>query len=297
MSIKHTLSAVGVLILISALIFLGSNSRQTLAGSEVKKPLVGMQNSASEVADADLKTNDLKAKDLKTKLEDKLPGIEISDISPSPHKGFYQVFFSGQLLYVSTDGQYVFTGNLLELAEAAPINHSQDAIEEFESRQAPQRAQVIADIAESDMVVFKAPEEKHIITVFTDVDCAYCRKLHREVPQLNKNGVTVRYMAYPRAGIGSDAYRKLVSVWCADDRMAAMDDAKLKRKFSDRSCTNPIASQFKLTREFNLSGTPALILEDGELIGGYVPFADLVGHLEQKSKAGTKTTTQVSSGK
>jgi len=290
MSLKHTLSAFGAVILGAALIYSGVATRESLVTEQARSP-------SSHQKSGDMTDSDKAAmQSLKASLEDKLPGIEIADIAESPLEGFYQVFFSGQLLYVSADGMFVFTGNLLELADEAPINHSMEAIAEMEARQAPARAKVIAAIDESDMVVFKAPEEKHVITVFTDVDCAYCRKLHREVPTLNKNGVTVRYLAYPRAGIGSAAYKKLVSVWCSEDRTAAMDDAKLKRKFGQKSCKNPIAAQYELTREFNLSGTPALILEDGELIGGYVPSADLIGHLEDKASGNSSSVSQVSSG-
>jgi len=107
--------------------------------------------------------------------------------------------------------------------------------------------------------------------------------LHKEVPQLNAAGITVRYLAFPRAGLGSSAHKKLVSVWCAKDRQVAMNNAKLKRQFTDASCANPLDSHYQLTRQFGLSGTPALILSDGELISGYVPHEELVKHLESKN--------------
>ncbi len=225
--------------------------------------------------------------EIKQKLTRELEGIQISDVSISPVEGFYQVFYGAQVLYVSFDGNYLFTGNLLSLAGPQIVNLTNDAIDEKAAQLAPQRAKTIAAIDESDMVIFKAANEKYKITVFTDVDCAYCRKLHQEMPKLNEMGVTVRYLAFPRAGIGSSAYNKLVSVWCADDRQLAMDNAKLKRQFTAKTCDNPIASQYNLTREFGLSGTPALILEDGELLAGYLPAERLVEHLSNKADAET----------
>jgi len=228
----------------------------------------------------------LSANEVAQLLEQRLPGIKIRNIEKSPQTGFYQAFFGSEVIYVSENGQYLFTGNMLELAEAGPINHTQLAVAQQDAKQAPFRAESIAQLAETDMVVFKAAKEKFVISVFTDIDCAYCRKLHKEVPLLNDKGITVRYLAFPRAGLGSDAYHKLVSVWCADDKMAAMNDAKLNRQFGNfgkNSCTNPIADQYKLTREFNLSGTPSLILSDGELIGGYMPADDLLAHLSRKT--------------
>lgn len=219
---------------------------------------------------------------IKSQLEKKLPGIKIGSIEPSPKDGIFQVFYNGQILYVSDDARFIFTGNLLGLSDTGPVNLTEEAMAVKAAELAPQRAKVIAAIDEKDMVVFKAKEEKYKITVFTDVDCAFCRKLHKEVPDLNANGVTVRYLAFPRAGVGSSAYDKLVSVWCADDRQLAMNNAKLKRQFSPKSCVNPVASQYELTREFGLSGTPALILSDGELIAGYAPHDELIKHLESK---------------
>ena len=226
--------------------------------------------------------SDLSPDAIKQMLEKTLPGIGVTDVELSPMKNAYQVFYNGQMLYVSTDGKFLMTGNLLEIRNGQPVNHTELSMAKKASEAAPERAKTVAELSEDDMVVFKAKDEKYAITVFTDVDCAYCRKLHKEVPQLNASGITVRYLAFPRAGLGSSAHKKLVSVWCAKDKMQAMNDAKLKRKFSDASCENPLDSQYQLTRELGLSGTPALILPDGELIAGYVPHKDLIKHLESK---------------
>ncbi|MET1253519.1 thioredoxin fold domain-containing protein [Aliikangiella maris] len=276
MSLTKNIGVIATLGLVAGLAFLGAQSQKQLAENSTR-PLVAYQNKTQ-----DMLSVSPEAQALKNMLEEKLPGIEINDIEKSPVEGFYQVFYSGQLLYVSDNGQYLFMGNLLELAEGSPVNHSQDALDNFQNRLSPMRAQAIASLKEADMVIYRAKDEKHVITVFTDVDCGYCRKLHREIEDFNDRGITVRYLAYPRAGIGSDAYQKLVSVWCADDRLAAMDDAKLRRKFESKSCNNPINQHYDLTRQFNLAGTPAIILDDGELIGGYVPAQKLASHLAQK---------------
>jgi len=231
----------------------------------------------------------LTEEEVKQKLTQRLQGIQITDVSLSPMEGFYQVFFGSQILYVSYDGNFIFTGNLLNLSGPKLANLTNDAIDMKAAELAPQRAATIAALKETDMVVFKADDEKYKITVFTDVDCAYCRKLHKEMPQLNKLGITVRYLAFPRAGLGSSSYHKLVSVWCADDRQQAMNNAKLERKFIAKTCENPVASQYGLTREFGLSGTPAIILDDGELLAGYLPAQRLAEHLNNKAAAATAT--------
>jgi len=286
MSKTQIFGVITALLIAALLLFYGVHSNQNLtqslafaqskkvSQSMTDKPLSGEQQQRLEM--------------LKAELESKLPGIQIDAIEPSPMPGFYQAFFGGELVYVSADGQFLFTGNMLELAEGNPVNHSQRAIARNEQRQAPVRAATIANIDESEMVVFRAADEKYVVTVFTDVDCAYCRKLHKEMPQLNKKGITIRYMAFPRAGIGSDAYRKLVSIWCSQDPQAAMNEAKLERKFGNNSCKNPVAAQYNLTRKFKLNGTPALILDDGELISGYLPAEELRVYLAGKKTAQDK---------
>ncbi|WP_444994410.1 thioredoxin fold domain-containing protein [Aliikangiella sp. IMCC44359] len=295
MSLTQKLGALAAFALLSTSFYLGVYSHDSISTMEESNEtsLAGLQNKTENMLDK----NSSKAMQLKAQLEQKLPGIEISDIEISPINGFYQAFYSGQLLYVSEDGKFIFTGNLLELAEQQPINHSQQAITNFATKNAPMRAKAIAAIDESDMVIFRAKEEKYVVTVFTDVDCGYCRKLHKEMKDYNKKGITVRYLAYPRAGIGSEAYQKLVSVWCADDPISAMDDAKLRRKFTSKSCNNPINKHYDLTRKFNLSGTPAIILDDGELIGGYVPAGKLSTHLVEKAKLSPSASVEANSAK
>ena len=168
--------------------------------SQLSEP-VGAKQSLTAIA----KTNqpDLSPEAIKILLEKKLQGIEISGVEPSPKEGFYQAFYDGQILYVSTDGQFLFSGTLLGLAGDEPVNHTEASISAKASELSPVRAAAIALIKEDDMVIFKAEKEEFAITVFTDVDCAYCRKLHKEVPQLNAAGITVRYLAFPRAGVGS----------------------------------------------------------------------------------------------
>lgn len=284
MSSKHIFSLVIVVAIIAILATLGNHSQQSIAADASSTKYVKAPESAEPAkASQNSHKSVVKMAALKEQLEEKLRGLEIKDIEESPVEGFYQVFYAGEVLYVKEDGQFLFTGDLLELAENAPINHSEMAVAALSAKQAPMRKEVLASMNENDMVVFKAEKEKHVITVFTDVDCTYCRKLHQQIGKFNDQGVTIRYLAYPRAGIGSSAYNKLVSIWCSEDRHSAMDDAKLRRKFGNKTCKNPIADQYQMTRSFNLSGTPALVLEDGELIVGLPPIENLVQHLNQKA--------------
>ncbi|WP_196138425.1 DsbC family protein [Aliikangiella sp. G2MR2-5] len=278
MSLNRKIGVLSALVASGFILYQGISNRQAM---NQQVPLNEAQT--PEVAEWQLESipGALTADEVKSQLEKNLQGIEISDIEKSPLKGYYQAFLGGEVLYVSVDGRFLMTGMMLEIDEGAPINHTQLALARQDLKRAPMRAKLISGIDESDMVVFKASDEKHVVTVFTDVDCAYCRKLHKEMPMLNENGITVRYMAYPRAGIGSSAYRKLVSVWCADDKQEAMNIAKLQRQFSDKTCKNPVAAHYNLVRSLNLSGTPAVITETGEVIGGYLSADDMLSLLNK----------------
>ncbi|MEM8768439.1 MAG: DsbC family protein [Pseudomonadota bacterium] len=203
------------------------------------------------------------------------PDIPIEGVSPSPLPGIYQLDLpGGTVFYGTADGRYLFAGDLYELGEDDLINLAE--VGRIEKRQA-----IMADVATEDMVVFAANgTRKAAINVFTDVDCGYCRKLHQEVPELNRMGIEVRYLAYPRAGIGSPAYNKIVSAWCADDPNTAITALKAGEEIPDATCENPVASQYELGREVGVSGTPAIVLEDGRMLPGYLPadaLAEAIG--------------------
>lgn len=199
-------------------------------------------------------------------------GEEPNAINSTPIDGVYEVVFGMEMFYVSEDGRYFFSGDLID--GQTRTNLSETA--RTEARQAK-----MAAVSVDDTVEFKAKgEEKHVLTVFTDIDCPYCVKLHREVPKLNEAGVTVRYLGYPRAGIGSNSHQKLVNVWCADDQQTAMDTSKNGGQVAEKECVNPVADQFKLGREVGVNGTPALVSESGTLIPGFRPAAQLVQMLD-----------------
>lgn len=182
-----------------------------------------------------------------------------------------------EIIYISSDGRYIFNGgDLLDLK-----NNAKNLTEE---RRNQIRLGQMEDLDEKEMIVFKPEgETKYDLTVFTDVDCFYCAKLHREVGQLTKAGVKVRYAAFPRAGVGSDTYNIMVSVWCSKDQQKALTEAKLKQPVKTATCNNPVKKQYELGQRLGISGTPALLLPNGKLFPGYVPAQRLVSLLRQES--------------
>lgn len=197
------------------------------------------------------------------------PDMPIEAIAPSPLPGIYEVHLQGgRVLYSSADGQYMLQGFLYQFKDGQALNLT----EQVKSKAV---AKVMSAVPLSEMVVFAAKQPKTHITVFTDADCGYCQKLHREVPELNRLGIDVRYMAFPRQGLKSHGYNVMASVWCAKDRQAAMTEAKSRKDLPEAKCDNPVAKQYELGQLIGIDGTPAIVLANGELIPGYRPAPEL----------------------
>ncbi len=196
-----------------------------------------------------------------------LPDVEVTSVSPSPVNGLYEIMLGPEVVYMTADGRYVMRGDLLDLKQRRNLS---------EEKRAQGRINVLNSMALDDMIEFAPMDTKYTVYVFTDVDCTYCRKLHREMSVLNANGIAVRYLAFPRAGIGSSTYKKMVSVWCADDRNKALTDAKAGRAIETKSCEAPVKEQYELGQLMGVRGTPAIVLETGQELPGYVPAKELV---------------------
>ena len=201
-----------------------------------------------------------------------LPGVSLDNISPSPVSGISEVQVGPRLFYVTNDGKYLLQGSLIDLATRVDVS---------EERRKGIRLDAINAVGEENMIVFPAREQRHTITVFTDIDCGYCRKLHNEIQQYNDKGITVRYMMFPRAGAGSESYRKAVAVWCSDDRNAAMTSAKNGKALDMKTCENPVDRHMELVQQLGARGTPFIILESGDTQPGYVPAKQLARLIDQ----------------
>jgi len=193
----------------------------------------------------------------------RIPGTRADQLRASPIPGIYELTRGAEIAYVTTDGKYAITGDLYDLS-------ANDDLTESHRREA--RARLIAAVPESDMLIFGPTDPKYTVTVFTDVDCGYCRKLHSQMADYNRLGVRVRYLLYPRTGPNSSSWTKAEQVWCSNDRNEALTRAKLGQELPAKPCTNnPVARSYALGQEFGFDGTPAIVLANGELLPGYVP--------------------------
>ena len=202
------------------------------------------------------------------------PDAAPTAVQPAPVDGLYEVIFGSTVYYFSADGKHMLGGPLVDVASRR--NLSAAALEKVEREQLqPKRLAFLRELRDADAIVFPASKARHRITVFTDIDCGYCRELHRHVDQYNAAGITVRYVAFPRAGEGSVSFKKAENVWCAADRRAAMTTAKAGKDNPDKVCDNPVAEQMHAGEGLGVSGTPAILLDDGRLLPGYVPPDEL----------------------
>jgi thiol:disulfide interchange protein DsbC len=196
-------------------------------------------------------------------------------IEPTPVAGIYEVVVGPHIIYMSADGRYMFQGELIDVS-------TRQSLTEPRRRQAVES--VIDNVSEAKMIVYEPKKTKHTITVFTDIDCGYCRKLHNEMQSYLDAGIRVRYMFFPRAGKGSDSYRKAEAVWCADDRKAALTAAKNRKPIDMKTCDNPIDEHMALVETLGARGTPFIVFENGDTQPGYAPAAQMARLLDGLAK-------------
>ena len=207
---------------------------------------------------------------VRKRLEQRFSDLTISDLKPAPVSGLYELTFGSRTVLVTKDGRYLIQGDLIDLETRRNLTQEQRSKLILKSIEA---------IGEKNMVVVGPANAKRSITVFTDVDCPYCARLHAEVPKLNKDGVKVRYLLYPRAGKGSETYKKSVAVWCAADRIKAIGIAKAGGKLEMKTCANPVDEHLKLGAEVGVEGTPTMIFDDGRIVPGFAPADKLLAAL------------------
>ncbi|HEU4601778.1 MAG TPA: DsbC family protein [Steroidobacteraceae bacterium] len=216
------------------------------------------------------------APDPRAAIAKKFPGVKPADVKPSPVPGMYEVSIGADTAYVSADAKYVISGDLYDIDTRTNLT---------EAGRSVARSKALAKLDERDMIVFAPETTKYTITVFTDVECGYCRKLHSQIAELNQLGVRVRYAAYPRQGPGTSDWHKMEAVWCAKDRKAAITQAKQGQEIKSAPCSDPVEKQYQLGEELGIRGTPAIFTPEGDYIGGYLPPAKLVEQLQAMKAA------------
>ena len=222
---------------------------------------------STEAADADPQLEEVRAK-----VSSMFEAIDPEHVNPSPIEGWYIVQKGPIVAYISADGRYLMQGDLIDLDLQVNLTE--------QSRNGVRR-ELVASLDDQDSILFSPAEPKYSVTVFTDIDCTYCRRLHAQIDEYLDRGIAVRYVLYPRNGPASRAWSKSEDVWCAKDRNQALTAAKLDRSFETSQCdASMISKHYALGQGVGLSGTPAIVFEDGTLVGGYLPPDALSARLQ-----------------
>jgi thiol:disulfide interchange protein DsbC len=210
---------------------------------------------------------DAELEQVRTKVSTMFDAIDPEHVNISPIDGWYTVQKGSVIAYISADGRYLLQGDLIDLERQVNLS---------EQSRTDARRELVASLDDGDSILFAPAKPEHSVTIFTDIDCSYCRKLHSQIDEYMAQGISVRYVLYPRNGPASRAWTKSEDVWCARDRNQALTAAKLDRKFETSQCdASMVTRHYSLGRDIGLTGTPAIVLEDGTLIGGYLPPAAL----------------------
>lgn len=204
--------------------------------------------------------------------------VHIDRVGAAPLPGFREVLVGGQTLYVSDDGRYLLQGSLYDMQRKQDLS---------EASVASLRRELLATIPVSDRIVFAPPSPKYTVSVFTDVECGFCRKLHSQIADYNREGIAVQYLAFPRMGIGSPDFQKMVNVWCASDRRKALTDAKNDRPVPVGNCKNPVTMEYDVGRRVGLEGTPMIVAADGTAMPGYMAPKELREALDKLAAGST----------
>jgi thiol:disulfide interchange protein DsbC len=205
-----------------------------------------------------------------------VPQAKIDTVEAAPLPGFRQVIVGSQMVYVSDDGKYMLQGTLYDAKSKRDLTASRLAVD---------HKRKVDAVPVSKRIVFAPPKPKYKITVFTDIDCGYCRKLHSQIAEYNKRGIEVDYLFYPRSGLNTPSFDKAVSVWCAKDRNAAFTAAKAGKAPTPAKCDNPVAEEYRLGQQVGVDGTPTIFAPDGTKIGGYLSPNEMLAKLEHLGTA------------
>ena len=193
------------------------------------------------------------------KLRGLVPNATTIAVSETPIDGLLQVQINSDIIYVTENGEYLLQGQIINIDTRMNIT---------DQAKSSIRMSLLTGLKREEQISFTPDNPSYDLLVFTDIDCGYCRKLHNQVPDYNEQGIAIHYLAFPRAGIGSDSYEKYVSAWCAEDQLAALTLAKYGGVPEPKVCDDPIAEHYDLGREIGVTGTPAIVTADGTLIPG-----------------------------
>jgi thiol:disulfide interchange protein DsbC len=252
---------------------MGALAAQAESPTAVSQPVPVQQAAAG--APAAVGTAPAKV-DPRIEISSHIPGTKPDEFRATPIPNIYELTRGSEIAYVTTDGKYAISGDMFDISKNDDLT---------EAHRRDMRVLEIGTISESQMVIFAPKDPKYTVTVFTDVDCAYCRQLHSQIADYNRLGIRVRYLFYPRSGPNTESWTKAEQVWCSDNRNDALTRAKLGQPLKAKRCSDtPVARTYAMGRDFGLQGTPAIVAADGTMFPGYLPPNELLQELKKPQR-------------
>ena len=201
-------------------------------------------------------------------------GLNINFYEESEVENFYVVnVANNQILYVSNDFKYVFAGDVISLIDGNPSSLN-------ELYQAKLVQQVMTLLEDSKTINFTADNEKHVIKVFTDISCGYCRLLHSQIDDYLALGISIEYYGFPRDGLETQVFEDMQSAWCSDDPKLSITKLKAGNTVEEKTCQNPIQMHYEYGQLLGITGTPSIFLSNGQKLSGYIPASELIKIIE-----------------
>lgn len=260
----------GALLLVFGMSVFGLSPREATAQASAQAAPSGTATATKPSA----RTAAARGVDPRVALSKKMPDSKPEDFRPTSIPGVYEYAYGAIVVYLSADGRYLLRGDLLDLDADANLT---------ENRRREQRMTMLAGAAEKDMIIFGTRDARHTVTVFTDIDCGFCRRFHEEIAKYNELGIRVRYLFFPAAGPDSEAWAKAETVWCSRNRQDALTRAKRGERLAAQKCASKVERDYELGEAMGLRGTPAIVLPNGEMLDGYLPPPLLARRLEAAS--------------
>ncbi len=224
---------------------------------------------------AEAQSKETPSKEILAGVKNLAPTATVSSVENTPIKGVSEIVIEtgrgGEVYYISDDGKYLLNGNMIDTTTREDLT---------EKKKTGIRKDIIGKLGKEQMIDFLPDDMKHHLTVFTDIDCGYCRKLHDQVDEYNALGIGISYLFFPRSGVGTPSFDKAISVWCSDDQQSAMTNAKSGVNIEQIKCDNPIKEQYDAGKAAGVTGTPAMVLDNGKLLPGYLPPQALLDRLK-----------------
>ena len=251
-----------------------AQSTAPAAGKPVAQPAAAPAGTAPKVAAG---SADARAVAAIRALNQQVP---IDRVGAAPLPGFREVIVGGKTLFVTDDGKYLIQGSLYDMQAKKDL--SEESVSKL-------RRELLKQVPVGDRIVFAPANPKYTLSVFTDVECGYCQKMHSEIAEYNRQGIEIQYLAFPRMGLGSQDHKKMIAVWCAADRKAALTAAKSGRGVPMKDCKNPVSMEYDIGQRAGLTGTPMIITSSGEQVPGYMPPKEMRAYLDTLSQPETKT--------